>query len=85
MFNVKHQPETIEGIKVINEISILGIEIDDKGNYFKKNTETKYTRLSKVIASLTKCIYGEEFLQMINWENLLGKLIGKTYFENLLE
>ena len=35
IFNMKEQPEQIEGIKVVDRIKYLGIEIDNKRNYFK--------------------------------------------------
>ena len=34
IFNMKEQPEQIEGIKVVDKIKYLGIEIDNKRNYF---------------------------------------------------
>ena len=35
IFNMKDKPEQIEGIKVVDRIKYLGIEIDNKMNYFK--------------------------------------------------
>ena len=35
IFNMKEQPEQIEVIKVVDRIKYLGIEIDNKRNYFK--------------------------------------------------
>ena len=47
IFNVKEQPEHLCNIKVVQKMKYLGIEIDNKGNYFK-------TQKGKIIENARK-------------------------------
>ena len=52
IFNMKEQPEQIEGIKVVDRIKYLGIEIDNKRNYFKTQ-RIKIIEKARKLANMT--------------------------------
>ena len=56
IFNMEQQPDTIEDIKVVNKIKYLGIEIDNKRNYFKTQRQNMLTKARKM-ANLTYYYY----------------------------
>lgn len=71
---MKEQPENIENIKVTEKIKYLGLEIDNKRNYFKsqkKNIMEKAQRL----ANVTYSVIAKSCNKII---------IGKTYWKTLV-
>ena len=74
IFNMEQQPDTIEDIKVVNKIKYLGIEIDNKRNYFKTQRQNMLTKARKM-ANLTYCIIEKSCNKL---------LIGKTYWKNII-
>ena len=74
IFNMEQQPDEIEDIKVVNKIKYLGIEIDNKRNYFKTQRQNMLAKARKM-ANLTYCII----------EKSCNKLLsGKTYWKNII-
>ena len=73
IFNVKEQPEHLCNIKVVQKIKYLGIEIDNKRNYFK-------TQIGKIIENARKM--ANITYSMI--EKSCNKLlIGKTFWKSI--
>ena len=52
IFNMKEQPEQIEGMKVVDGIKYLTFEIDNKRNYFKTQ-RIKILEKAKILANMT--------------------------------
>ena len=55
IFNMKEQPDNIEDIEVVNKITYLGIEIDNKRNYFKSQ-RIKMIEKARKMANMTYSI-----------------------------
>ena len=73
IFNLKEQPEYIEDIEVVSKIKYLGIEIDNKKNYFKSQRNNIVEKARKM-ANMTYSII----------ENGCNRLlIGKTYWKSI--
>ena len=77
IFNIEQQPDTIENIKIVNKIKYLGIEIDNKRNYFKTQRQNMLTKARKM-ANLTYCIIEKSCNKL-----LIGKTYWKTSFYHL--
>ena len=70
IFNVREQPEHLCNIKVVQKMKYLGIEIDNKSNYFKtqqgkinrkRQENGKYNRYNNVIEkSCNKLLIGKK-------------------------
>ena len=50
--NMKEQPDSIEDIKVTDKIKYLGLEIDNKRNYFKSQKENILEKAQRVVIKL---------------------------------
>ena len=77
IFNIEQQPDTIEYIKVVNKIKYLGIEIDNKRNYFKTQRQNMLTKARKM-ANPTYCI-----IEKSRNKFLIGKTSWKISFYHL--
>ena len=73
IFNMKEQPEQIEGIKVVDRIKYLGIEIDNKRNYFKTQ-RIKILEKARKLANMTYAVIEKSCNKL---------LIGKTYWKSV--
>ena len=49
IFNLKEQPEYIKDIEVVSKIKYLGIEIDNKKNYFKSQRNNIHIPLPNIL------------------------------------
>ena len=74
IFNLEQQPDTIENIKVVDKIKYLGLEIDNKKNYFKTQRQHILEKAKKM-ANLTYCIIEKSCNKL---------LIGKTYWKSII-
>ena len=72
-FNMKKQPEQIEGIKMVDRIKYLGIEIDNKRNYFKTQ-RIKILEKARKLANMTYAVIEKSCNKL---------LIGKTYWKSV--
>ena len=52
IFNLKDQPEYLGNIKVVPKVKYLGIEIDNKRNYFKTQRD-KILQKARKMANIT--------------------------------
>ena len=73
IFNVKEQPEHLCNIKVVQKIKYIGIEIDNKRNYFKTQ-RGKIIENARKIANITYSVIEKSC-------NTL--LIGKTFWKSI--
>ena len=73
IFNMKEQPDELMGIQVVQSIKYLGIEIDNKRNYFKTHRE-KIIQKARKMANLTHCVIEKSCNKL---------LVGKTYWKTL--
>ena len=73
IFNLKEQPEYIEDIEVVSKIKYLGIEIDNKKNYFKSQRNNIVEKARKM-ANMTYSIIEKGCNRL---------LIGKTYWKSI--
>ena len=73
IFNMKEQPDNIEDIEVVNKITYLGIEIDNKRSYFKSQ-RTKMIEKARKMANMTYSIIEKGGNRL---------LIGKTYWKSI--
>ena len=73
IFNMKEQPDELMGIQVVQSIKYLGIEIDNKRNYFKTQRE-KIIQKARKMANLTHCVIEKSCNKL---------LIGKTYWKSV--
>ena len=73
IFNMKEQPDNIEDIEVVNKITYLGIEIDNKRSYFKSQ-RTKMIEKARKMANMTYSIIEKGCNRL---------LIGKTYWKSI--
>ena len=55
ILNMKEQPNELMGIQVVQSIKYLGIEIDNKRNYFKTQRE-KIIQKARKMANLIHCV-----------------------------
>ena len=69
---MKEQPDELMGIQVVQSIKYLGIEIDNKRNYFKTQRE-KIIQKARKMANLTHCV-----LEKSCNKRLLGRLTGQA-------
>ena len=74
IFNMEQQPDTIENIKVVDKVKYIGLEIDNKKNYFKTQRQHILEKAKKM-ANLTYCIIEKSCNKL---------LIGKTYRKSIL-
>ena len=74
IFNMKEHPEQIEGIKVVDKIKNLRIEIDNKGKYFKTQ-RIKILEKARKLANMTYAVIEKSCNKL---------LIGKTYIGKVL-
>ena len=74
IFNMEQQPDTIENIKVVDKIKYLGLEIDNKKNYFRTQRQHILEKTRKM-ANLTYCIIEKSCNKL---------LIGKTYWKSII-
>ena len=63
IFNMNDQPEYLGNIKVVQKVKYIGIEIDNKINYFK-------TQRDKII---------QKYREMVNIQNELQKIENSVY------
>ena len=74
IFNLKDQPEYLGNIKVVPKVKYLGIEIDNKRNYFKIQRDKRIQKARKM-ASITYSVI----------ERIYNKLlIGKTFWKSIV-
>ena len=73
IFNMKEQPDELMGIQVVQSIKYLGIEIDNKRNYFKTQRE-KIIQKARKMVNLTHCVIEKSCNKL---------LIGKTYWKSV--
>ena len=71
---MKEQPEEINGIQVVQKIKYLGIDIDNKRNYFKTQKETIIQKARKM-ANITYSIIEKSCNKL---------LIGKTFWKSIV-
>ena len=73
IFNMKEQPGQIEDIKMVDRIKYLGIEIDNKRNYFKTQ-RIQILEKARKLANMTYAVIEKSC-------NTL--LIGQTYWKSV--
>ena len=73
IFNMKKQPEEIEGIKVTKHIKYLGLTLDNKRNCCKTERE-KTTEKAQKLANIIYSIIEKSYNKL---------MIGKTFRENV--
>ena len=73
IYNIKEKTDSIMGIKVVDRIKYLGIEIDGKKNYFKTQRE-KVIQKARMMANLTYSVIEKSCNKL---------LIGKTYWKSI--
>ena len=73
IFNLKEQPEYIGDIEVVSKIKYLGIEIDNKKNYFRSQ-RTNIVEKARKMANMTYSIIEKGCNRL---------LIGKTYWKSI--
>ena len=77
IFNIKDQPQEIEGISVTDKIKYLGVSIDNKKNLFKSHRKEILNKAQKM-ANMTYSEYS------VTEKSVNKILIGKTYWKNLV-
>ena len=73
IFNLKDQPEYLGNIKVVPKVKYLGIEIDNKRNYFK-------TQRGKIIQKAQK---KENITYSVIERSCNTLLIGNTFWKSI--
>ena len=73
IFNLKEQPEYIGDIEVVSKIKYLGIEIDNKKNYFRSQ-RTNIVEKARKMANMTYSIIEKGYNRL---------LIGKPYWKSI--
>ena len=73
IFNVKEQPEHLCNIKVVQKMKYLGIEIDNKRNYFKTQ-RGKIIENARKMANITYSVIEKSCNKL---------LIGKTFWKSI--
>ena len=72
IFNVKEQPEHLCNIKVVQKMKYLGIEIDNKGNYFK--TQRENIQNARKIANITYSVIEKSYNKLYIGKTLLKSI-----------
>ena len=72
---MKEQPDELMGIQVVQSIKYLGIEIDNKRNYFKTQRKNRQVTVQKArkMANLTHGVIEKSCSKL-----LIGRLTGKA-------
>ena len=70
IFNVKEQPEHLCNIKVVQKMKYLGIEIDNKRNYFKTQRRKIIELIEKEVKEQGHAIHGNATFPMVLREHL---------------
>ena len=73
IFNMKDRPEQIEGIKVVSNVTYLGIKLDDKRNLFKTQKKEMIEKAQR-LANLTYSVIEKSCNKV---------LVGKTFWKNV--
>ena len=74
IFNLKDQPEYLGNIKVVPKVKYLGIEIDNKRNYFKTQRD-KIIQKARKMANITYSVIERSCNKL---------LIGKTFWKSIV-